>query len=46
MAAITGHFNVRLVYGAGPTTVDLDPANFVTTIDNPYFPLTPGTTFI
>jgi hypothetical protein len=24
----------------------IDPANFVTTIDNPYFPLTPGTTMI
>ncbi len=24
----------------------IDPANFVTTIDNPYFPLTPGTTKI
>ena len=24
----------------------IDPANFVTTIDNPYFPLQPGTTFV
>jgi hypothetical protein len=24
----------------------IDPANFVTTIDNPYFPLVPGTTFV
>ena len=24
----------------------IDPANFVSVIDNPYFPLTPGTTFI
>jgi len=24
----------------------IDPANFVTTIDNPYFPLTPGTTLL
>ncbi len=24
----------------------IDPANFVTTIDNPYFPLEPGTTFL
>ena len=23
-----------------------NPSNFVTRIDNPYFPLTPGTTFI
>jgi len=29
VAAITGHFNVRLVYGAGPTTVDLDPAAMI-----------------
>ena len=32
----------------GPAPYDpvIDPANFVTTIDNPYFPLQPGTTFI
>ena len=24
----------------------IDPSNFVTRIDNPYFPLTPGTTFV
>ena len=32
----------------GPARYDplIDPANFVTTIDNPYFPLVPGTTFI
>jgi len=24
----------------------IDPTNFATTIDNPYFPLTPGTTFV
>ena len=32
----------------GPTPYDpvIDPANFVATIDNPYFPLQPGTTFI
>ena len=32
----------------GPAPYDpvIDPANFVTTIDNPYFPLVPGTTFI
>ncbi|HEX4667743.1 MAG TPA: hypothetical protein VH207_14195 [Chthoniobacterales bacterium] len=31
----------------GPAPYDpvIDPANFVTTIDNPYFPLPPGTTF-
>lgn len=27
-------------------TVELDPADFVNVIDNPYFPLTPGTTFL
>lgn len=31
---------------ATPTTVAIDPANFTSTIDNPYFPLTPGTRFI
>jgi hypothetical protein len=32
----------------GPAPYDpvIDPANFVTIIDNPYFPLQPGTTFI
>jgi len=32
----------------GPAPYDpvIDPANFVATIDNPYFPLPPGTTFI
>ena len=32
----------------GPQPYDpvIDPANFVSTIDNPYFPLTPGTTFV
>ena len=32
----------------GPTPYDpvIDPSNFVTRVDNPYFPLTPGTTFI
>src|SRR5437867_11726765 len=32
----------------GPETYDpvIDPANFVDRIDNPYFPLTPGTVFI
>jgi hypothetical protein len=32
----------------GPTQYDpvIDPSNFVAQVDNPYFPLTPGTTFI
>jgi hypothetical protein len=32
----------------GPASYDpvIDPANFVAEIDNPYFPLVPGTTFI
>jgi hypothetical protein len=32
--------------GGAPYDPVIDPANFVTTIDNPYFPLRPGTTFI
>jgi hypothetical protein len=32
--------------GGAPYDPAIDPANFVTTIDNPYFPLTPGTTRI
>jgi hypothetical protein len=50
MAVLLG-MAIVLILGCGkkaeetynPTT---DPANFVTTIDNQYFPLTPGTTFI
>jgi hypothetical protein len=32
----------------GPTSYDpaIDPSNFVARVDNPYFPLTPGTTFV
>jgi len=32
----------------GPDRYDpiIDPTNFVSTIDNPYFPLSPGTTFV
>jgi hypothetical protein len=33
-------------FGPAPYDPLIDPANFVTTIDNPYFPLRPGTTFI
>ena len=32
--------------GGGTYEPVIDPANFVTTIDNPFFPLPPGTTFI
>ena len=32
--------------GPAPYHPTIDPANFVATIDNPYFPLKPGTTFI
>jgi hypothetical protein len=32
--------------GEAPYDPVIDPANFVATIDNPFFPLTPGTTFI
>jgi hypothetical protein len=30
----------------GPYDWTIDPADFVTTVDNPYFPLTPGTIFV
>ena len=30
----------------GPYDWTIDAADFVTTVDNPYFPLTPGTTFV
>ena len=32
--------------GEAPYDPAIDPSNFVTQVDNPYFPLTPGTTFI
>src|SRR5207302_6380423 len=32
--------------GPAPYDPAIDPANFVATIDNPYFPLQPGSTFI
>lgn len=32
--------------GGGPYDPAIEPSNFVATIDNPLFPLTPGTTFI
>jgi hypothetical protein len=32
--------------GSGPYDPTIDPANFTTNIDNSYFPLKPGTTFI
>lgn len=31
---------------ASPYRPQIDPARFTTTIDNPYFPLTPGTTYL
>src|SRR5882724_1277710 len=33
-------------FGPAPYDPVINPANFVTRIDNPYFPLQPGTTFI
>lgn len=36
----------RLATPTLPYTVTIDPANFVKVVDNPYFPLTPGTTYI
>src|SRR5262249_29727257 len=45
-----GGFDVRQTtcdkLGPAPYDPVIDPANFVTTIDNPYFPLPPGTTLI
>src|SRR4029077_7421914 len=45
-----GGFEVRqsACQGFGPAAYDpvIDPANFVSQIDNPYFPLVPGTTFV
>ena len=32
--------------GGAPYDPVIDPSNFVSQVDNPYFPLTPGTTFI
>jgi hypothetical protein len=32
--------------GAAPYAPTIDPANFVATIDNPFFPLPPGKTFV
>ena len=32
--------------GGGPYVPVIDPSNFVDRVDNPYFPLVPGTTFI
>jgi hypothetical protein len=32
--------------GGAPYDPVIDPSNFVTRVDNPYFPLTPGTTFV
>jgi len=32
--------------GGGAYNPTIDPANFTTTIDNPYFPLKPGTTYV
>ena len=33
-------------FGPAPYDPVIDPSNFVTRVDNPYFPLTPGTTFV
>ena len=38
--------NVCSALGSAAYNPIINPANFVTTIDNPLFPLTPGTTFI
>jgi hypothetical protein len=45
-----GGFEVRRTacekFGPAPYDPEIDPANFVEKINNPYFPLVPGTTFI
>ena len=45
-----GGFEVRRAacekFGPAPYDPVIDPANFVSKIDNPYFPLVPGTTFV
>ncbi len=45
----SGGFDVRRAscqkFGPGPYDPIINPTNFTTTIDNPYFPLIPGTTF-
>src|SRR5262249_23551819 len=45
----SGGFEVRRAscqkLGPGPYDPIINPTNFTTTIDNPYFPLVPGTTF-
>jgi len=45
----SGGFDVRRAscqkLGPGPYDPIINPTNFTTTIDNPYFPFTPGTTF-
>ncbi len=33
-------------FGGAAYDPEIDPANFVATVDNPYFPLTPGTTLV
>lgn len=37
---------VDLAPTSGPYHVTIDPADFVSGVDNPYFPLVPGTTFV
>jgi hypothetical protein len=46
MAALFTGGMARATPVATPTAVAIDPANFTTTIDNPYSPLKPGTRFI
>src|SRR5262249_3610093 len=45
-----GQLDARLALceelGEDPYDPVIDPANFVTIIDNPYMPLTPGTTYV
>ena len=45
-ALATSRVALATPVAAPATPVAIDPADFVTAIDNPYFPLTPGTTMI
>ena len=43
LASLLAAFSIA---GATPSPPDVDPARFVSEVDNPFFPLVPGTTFV
>ena len=43
---LTSRNQICQIVGVGPYDPTIDPANYTTNIDNRYFPLKPGTTFI